>query len=419
MSTITIEKTAEDSASKSLRITVPVERVEEAETKALRYYAQRAKLPGFRPGKAPEAVVRKRFGDAIRQAALEELIRESWETAKTTESLQPIADPSIRNLKFEAGNPLEFDLVVEVKPALRLERTGGFKVTRSVAPVTDEQVDDQLRRAQEQKATWMPVEGRKPAPGEMVRVEVTALGDAEHEAAAPQSYDLVLGENQAVPALEETIMTLLPGETAETSITFPDDHPDPARRGQARQVRVSLLEVKQQDLPPLDDAFAREMGDFDTLDALRAAIREDLGREAVRDADAEVRRQLLSQIIESNGVEAPESLVDRFLHAYAHSYEVPHEQHAAFAAQFRPIAETQVKRDMVLDAIVEQQKLAATEEELDGRIAELAERRGVSAGQLYTSLQKANRLQELERSITEEKVFAWLMEQSTVEEAGV
>lgn len=419
MSTITIEKTAEDSASKSLRVTVPVDRVEEAETKALRYYAQRAKLPGFRPGKAPEAVVRKRFADAIRQAALEELIRESWETAKTAESLKPIADPSIRNLKFETGSPLEFDLLVEVKPTLQLARTGGFTVTRPAVSVTDEQVNEQLRRAQEQKATWAPVDGQKPAPGEMVRVEVTALADDQNEAAAPQAYDLVLGENQAVPALEEAIMTLLPGETAETSITFPDDHPDPARRGQSRQVRVSLLEVKRQELPPLDDALARELGDFETLDALRTAVREDLEREAVREAEAEVRRQLLAQIIEANNVEAPASLVDRFLHAYAHSYDLPHEQHDAFAAQFRPVAESQVKRDLVLDAVVEQQKLAATEEELDARVAELAERRGMAAGQLYASLQKANRLAELERSITEEKVFAWLMEQSTVQEASV
>ncbi|MDQ2669920.1 MAG: hypothetical protein M3Y31_04750, partial [Gemmatimonadota bacterium] len=161
------------------------------------------------------------------------------------------------------------------------------------------------------------------------------------------------------------------------------------------------------------------LGDFETLDALRTAVREDLEREAVREAEAEVRRQLLAQIIEANNVEAPASLVDRFLHAYAHSYDLPHEQHDAFAAQFRPVAESQVKRDLVLDAIVEQQKLAATEEELDARVAELAERRGVTAGQLYASLQKANRLAELERSITEEKVFAWLMEQSTVQEASV
>src|SRR5919204_5891152 len=130
MSQITVEKTAEDSASKSLRVTVPVDRVREAEAKAVKYYAQRARLPGFRPGKAPEAVVRKRFNDAIRQSVLEEVIRESWETAKSNESLRPITDPSIRNLKFEEGSPIEFDLLVEVRPEIKLERTGGFRLER-------------------------------------------------------------------------------------------------------------------------------------------------------------------------------------------------------------------------------------------------------------------------------------------------
>src|SRR5919108_1683194 len=137
MSQITVEKTAEDSASKSLRVTVPVDRVRQAEDRAVKYYAQRARLPGFRPGKAPEGVVRKRFGDAIRQSMLEELIRESWETAKSSESLKPITDPSIRNLKFEEGSPMEFDLLVEVRPELTLERIGGFRLERRVPPVTD------------------------------------------------------------------------------------------------------------------------------------------------------------------------------------------------------------------------------------------------------------------------------------------
>src|SRR4051794_35657086 len=100
---ISVEKTAEDIASKDLRVTVPVERVRQAEARALKYYAQRAKLPGFRPGKAPEAVVRKRFNDAIRQTVLEELLQESWKTALESESLKPIADPAVRNLKFEEG----------------------------------------------------------------------------------------------------------------------------------------------------------------------------------------------------------------------------------------------------------------------------------------------------------------------------
>src|SRR5918997_578462 len=146
MSQITVEKTAEDSASKSLRVTVPVDRVREAEARALKYYAKRARLPGFRPGKAPDTVVRKRFGDAIRQTVLEEVIRESWETAKSSQALKPITDPSIRNLKFEEGSPIEFELHVEVRPELQLQRVGGFKLERREAAAPGSAVGEELAR---------------------------------------------------------------------------------------------------------------------------------------------------------------------------------------------------------------------------------------------------------------------------------
>jgi trigger factor len=415
MSQITVEKTAEDSASKSLRVTVPVDRVREAEAKAVKYYAQRARLPGFRPGKAPEAVVRKRFNDAIRQTVLEEVLREGWETAKTAESLKPIADPSVRNLKFEDGSPIEFDLLIEVRPEIRLDRVGGFKVERTVAPVPDGAVEERLASLQEAKAAWIPVAGEKPSPGHMVRVEVAPIEDGT--AGAAQPYDLELGQNQAIPELEERIMQLLPGETAETEVRFPDDHPDESRRGQSRRVRITLHEVKRQELPALDDAFAREMGDFDSVDALRAAVRHDLERDAEREADAQVRQSLLAQVVEANGIQAPESLVHRLMHGYAEVYRIPPDQLPAFEQQFHQIAETQVKRDLVLDAVVEQQGLRATEAEIDARIAAMAESRGVSPGELYGSLQKANRLAELERGLTEEKAFEFLLQQSTVEKA--
>ena len=414
MTPITVEKTAEDSASKSLHVTVPVDRIREAEARALKYYAKRARLPGFRPGKAPDTVVRKRFGDAIRQTVLEEVIRESWETAKTSESLKPITDPSIRNLKFEEGSPIEFELHVEVRPDLKLERLGGFRLERRVAPVADTAVAEQLARIQEQKATWIPLEGTKPAPGQMVRVEVAPV---ENGVASPaQPHDLVLGDNQAIPELEERIMSLLPGESTETEVRFPDDHPDESRRGQTRRVRIALHEVKRQELPPLDDALAREAGDFESLDALRSAIRQDLEREASREADADVRQKLLAEIVEANRVEAPHSLVHRLLHGYAEMYKVPEDQLPGFEEQFHAIAENQVKRDLVLDAIVEANGLRATEAELDERINSMAAARGTPAAQVYASLQKSNRLQELERVLTEEKVFDFLLKQSTIEE---
>jgi trigger factor len=416
MADILVEKTGEDVASKSLRVTVPVERVRQAEDRALQYFNRRARLPGFRPGKAPAGVLRKRFADQIRQTVLEEVIRESWETARTTESLKPIADPSIKNLKFEDGSAIEFELLVEVRPHITLERVGGFRVSRNVAAVTEAAVDEQLQRLREQKAAWLPVEGAQPGPGQMVRVEVAPIENGV--VASAQPYSLVLGDQQAVPELEERIMTLLPGQTVDTEIRLPDDHPDESRRGQSRQVRITLHEVKRQELPPLDDGFARELGEFDSLAALRAAVRVDLEHEATREADARVRQVLLGQVIEANRIPAPDSLVHRVLHGLAHMYRVPEEQLGAFESQFRPVAVSQVQRDLALDAMVEAQGLRATESEIDERVAAMAAARNVPAGEMYATLQKANRLSEIERGITEEKAFAYLLQQSTVDETS-
>lgn len=414
MSDITIVKTAEDQASRVLQVTVPVDRVKAAETKAVRHYASRVRLPGFRPGKAPEAVVRKRLHEEIRQAVLQEIIREGWDVARQSESLKPVADPSVRNLKFEEGQPVEFELFVEVRPELKLERLGGFTVSRAVDPVTEEQMAEQLERLREQKASWLPVDGAKPMPGQMVTGDVAPIEDEVVHAAKP--FSMTLGSGQAVPALEEQLMTMLPGETAEADIRFPDDYPDESRRGQTRRVRISLADVKRQELPPLDDAFAREIGDFDTLDALKAAVRQDLEQDADRAADSRMREELVNLLAEANSVVAPPSMIERALQAFAYAYQIPEEQYEGFTAQFRPIAMQQVRRDLVLGAVSEQQQLRATEAELDERIAKIAAARGSSPAEVYKSLEEAKRLPELERSITEEKVFAYLLSQSTVTE---
>lgn len=414
MADITITKTSEDGASKALHVVVPVDRVLAAEGRAVREYGKRASFPGFRHGKAPEAVVRKRFAPAIRQWALEEVIREGWEQAKETEGLKPISDPAVRNLKYEDGQPVEFEFLVEVRPELALARVGGFTVIREVPRVTDEAVRDQLDQLREARAAWIPVEAQKPAPGNLVRVEVATL--EEGEARDPQSYNIVIGQGQTVPALEERIVDLEPGQTADVDIRFPDDHPDPAKRGASRTVRVTLQEVKRQELPPLDDAFAKEVGDFNDLEGLRAAVRADLERAAERDADAAVREQLLQQVIEANQVEAPPSMVQRTLHALLHAYNIPHEREEQFHAEFRPIAVNQVKRELVLGTLAEREGLFATEAEVDARVAKIAESRQVPVAQVYASLEKAKRLPDIERGITEEKVFEFLRTQSQVEE---
>jgi len=416
MPDIQVKKTGEEPGAASLAVTVPLEHVREAEERATTVYQQRARLPGFRKGKAPAALVKKHYADDIRQQVLQELIRESWSLALEQEVLKPVADPHIHNLKWEAGAPVTFEFHVEVKPDLKLERLGKFHLKRRVAKVTEEQVLAQLNELREQKAPWTPVPGERPQLKDLVHVTIATREGEGAEAKEPQPYQLVLGEGRAIPEVEERIMGLVPGETIDATVRFPDDFPDEAKRGRPRDIRLTLHEVKRQHLPETDDAFAREVGDFDSLESLKRAIREDLEKEAEREADSKLRADLLEQIIAANRVSSPRPLVERALWAYAQAYGIPEDRWPQFATEFRPIAEAQVRRDLILDYVAEQHALHATEAELDRRIKELAERRGMPTEQLYASLEKAKRLRDVERSITEEKVFAFLVSQSTVEQ---
>jgi len=415
MPDILVKKTRDEPGEASLEVTIPPDNVKAAEERALKVYQQRARLPGFRQGKAPAAVVRKKFAEDIRQDTLRELVQESWRVAQKQEELKPIADPHIHNLKWEDGSPVTFEFHVELKPDLKLERLGNFRLTRKVAAVTAAQVDAQLNAMRDQRAPWTPVAGEKPKPKDLVDVMIATRENGELK--DPQPYQFVLGEGRAIPDVEERIMNLLPGESVDATVRFPDDFAEEAKRGQTRDIQVALREVKRQELAALDDAFAREMGDFESLDALRAAITADLGKEAERDADAKVRGELIEQIVQANNVVAPRPLVERVLGMYAQAYEVAEDRWETFAQEFRTVAESQVRRDLVLDHVVESQSLRATEAELDERIQQLAERRNMPAAQLYASLEKAKRLRDVARSITEEKVFAYLLSQSTVEQA--
>jgi trigger factor len=396
-----------------LEVSVPVEAVREAEEKTARRYASTVRLPGFRPGKVPTAVVRKRFKDAIRQQVLETLVNEAFQEVVQRERLRVAAQPHVHDVRFADGQPLTFELHVELRPEIELARVSGFRLKRPTTDVSDEQVAEQLEQLREQRAAWTPLEGQ-PSPGDMVTVEL-ATADERGEVPEGKEYRIVLGGGQAIPGIEELIMELAPGSTVERPVKWPDDFPDESQRGRTKVVRVALKDVKRKALPELDDAFAREVGDFDSLESLRAAIRRDLTEHARREADAAVRSQLLDEIASANRFEVPQSWVAQLIDGYMQAYKIPDTERERFAAEFRGIAERQVRRDLIIDTIAEREKLAATEADIDDRVAEVAGKRNADPGQVYASLQKAGRLREIEHSITEDKVFAWLLERNTVE----
>jgi trigger factor len=410
---IEIKTKKSEGVERLLEVSVPLADVQEAEERTALRYATSVRLPGFRPGKAPAALVRKRFKEAIRQQTLESLLQEAYQEVISREHLKVASTPHLHDVKFDEGKPLVFELHVEVRPEITLSRTQGFRLSRSSTAVNDDTVREQLEQLRDQKATWAPV-AEKPAPGDMATV-LLATADDKGELPEGKEYRIVLGGGQAIPGIEELIMRLSPGETVEETVRWPDDFPDEAERGKSKPVRVTLQDVKRKSLPELDDTFSREVGDFESLDALTAAVRKDLESHAERDADAGVRQQIIDQIVEANAFDVPPSWVTQLVDGYMKAYQIPEEERERFTAEFRPVAERQVRRDLIVDTIAEREKLKATEADVDERVAEVAQKRNAEPGQVYASLQKAGRLQEIERAITEEKVFKWLLERNTVE----
>ena len=395
-----------------VQVSVPVDSVKEAEDKAARRYASTVRLPGFRPGKAPATMVKKKFAEAIRQEAIEAIVSEAYKEVIEKDDLKVASQPHVHDLKFEDGKPLTFELHFELRPTVNLARTSGFRVTRKNEVVTDENVRDQIEQIRDQRAAWAPIDG-KPEPGDMVNVEISAgdkLGGEE-----VNSYPIVLGSGQAIPGIEELIMEAAPGETVERPVRWPDDFPDETQRGQTKTVRVKLQDVKRKSASDLDDAFAREVGDFESLDALKAAVRSDLIENTTRAADAEVRQKLVDEIIGANPFDVPPSWVKQFAQNYAEAYQIPEDDREKFSTEFRSMAERQIRRDLVVETIAERETLAATEKDLDDRITEQAEKRGVNPAQLYAQLEKSGRLKEIERSLTEDKVFKWLLDKNEVQ----
>ena len=409
---VEIETTLAEGVERRIRVSVPVSEVAAATERAARRYASAARLPGFRAGKAPLAMVRRRFAQEIKQETMETLLREAYDAVIAKESLQLAAQPHAHDVSLEDDAPFTFELHCEVRPEIVFSQVDGFTVTRPAATVTEAHVHEQLDRLREDRAAWTPSD-QKASEGDLAIVMLSAQ-EPDGTMAAPTEYRIEIGKGQAIPGVEELITRCAPGETLEETVKWPEDFPDETQAGKSKPVRVSVLEVKRRELPALDDAFAREIGDFDSADALVAAVRADMTAAATRDADAAVRQALLDHILAANPFPVPPSWVKRLLGMYMEQYQIPASEGQAFANELTPMAERQVRRDLAVETLAEREGLMATEQDVDDRVSELAAKRGIDAGKLYAQLQGAGRLAELERSITEERVFAWLLARNTV-----
>ncbi len=399
-----------------LTVTVPAGSVQTERSKIIQKLGGRLKLPGFRKGRVPANVVEQRFGSAIDQELLDKVIGDAYRKALALESLEPISEGQVEKVDYEPREDLTFSISFDVQPVLELNRLGGFTVRKPKIEVAQEDVDRVLDRLRDQQGVWRPLEEGKAKDGNLVTLEIQRLEEGE-PAGESRPYEIVLGDGEAIPEVEEAVRTLAVGETGDFTVTFPEDFPDEERRGEKQHLRIFLQGQKAKEVPELSDEFARSLGDFENLETLTARVREDLEREAGDQAESVLRSQLMENIIEANPFEIPRSMAERYMEsALGDTSKLNPEVVAETRERLRPEAEKAVKRILLVDRIAELQGLKASEDEVDDRVQEIAEKNDAKPAQVYANLQKAGSLEALERDITERKVYEFLKSESTVTE---
>ena len=422
---VTVEQPS--SYARHLSVTVPAERVKRIRQSVRARLTQNARVPGFRKGHLPDHLIEKQFGPAIDQETMDRVIQETYPEALKQGDVNPIAQGEVADVHYHGqGGELHYQVNVEVQPTVELARTSGFVVARPSDTVGDEEVDAVLERLRSERATLEVVDDRKPDLGDEVQVRITAPRPAGEEGdPEPQEFRFVMGEGQAIAPIEEAIMSLTPGEEREFDITYPDDFDDPELAGTTQTLTIGVVELKSRTFPELDDEFAASVGPFESMEALRARVQGDLREEARKRADAAVRDGLVGQILEANPVEAPRSMVERYLDymmGEGREGRAPRpkrtpeqeERFSQFREMMRPQAESALKRIMVIDTLADREGLRATQDEVDQRVELLAQAHGRSPSDVWLELEKSGQLQGLEAEITEEKVFEWLRAQNTV-----
>ncbi|MEW6269984.1 MAG: trigger factor [Thermodesulfobacteriota bacterium] len=378
---------------RKLDIEIPADRVASEFERAFRDVSRRASIRGFRPGRAPRGVIERHFGDEIRNEVLTSLVREGFSSAIEESKIEMISEPELDIGKLERSDALRFSATVEILPPLPVVDVEGLSATRPRAAISDEDVDKVIEQLRLRHADLVPIEGRTElARGDFatVQIQVDDQG-APVEALGVESATVEVAGGQLPPALDERLALARVGETFTVDAPPPDGAP-PELADKDLRYSVTVKSIAERRLPPLDDEFAKDHGDCETLDELRRRIREQLEREAGRRADAVVREAIVDRIIERTPLEVPESFVERRIEGllgefkmelFSRGLQLSGPEHEAEARdKLRPRAERQVRRDLLLDAIARQLGIEVADEELAEQIGRIVASGGKHADHL-------------------------------------
>ena len=293
-----------------LDVEIAADRVQSELDKAYSQLAKRAKIRGFRPGRAPRKVLSQMFGSSVRADVAQRLVDETYPNAVGKQSVQTVSQPTIEPSKLHENKPFTYKARVEVVPEIKDLKYEGLVAKRPKVEVDEAALKARLDELRRQNSTLEPVtESRGVQSGDVATIDVTVLvDDVEIAEAAAKNFQAEFGNNSVLPELEAGLLGSKPGETVDVQIKMPDSHPNPKLKGQNATFRVKINELKMRQLPALDDEFAKDLGDYDTLAELEQELREEIEKELKNDAENRVAEQLVAELVKANPIEVPPSL---------------------------------------------------------------------------------------------------------------
>jgi trigger factor len=417
---------------KNLMIEIPPDVVDAEISRVASRYGKQARLPGFRPGKVPPKVVRQRFKNEIMHDVAHHLVEHAMEDALAERGVEPVDTPQIRDLKVEEGQALTFKAEFDVLPQFDPGDFSTIEARRSPVNIEDSAVEQALEQLRERAARFEPVEEGVAGSGHTVVLDIDRQGfDKEGKAGDKSKHERVpveIGAAANPPGFDAELLGLTSGASKSFRLRFPDDYSVPELAGTDVDYTVKVHDIRQRIVPALDDEFAKDMGEYDNLDGLRARVRQDLETEAREAAERQLRTDVLKKLAERVPFTVPESLVereiDRRLEEFARRLmdqridprKANIDWQAFRDAQREPATEA-VGSALVLDEIARRDDIGVSEADIEAELERYSARSGLTVAAVRAQLEQDGSLQRLAAGIRREKALSHALKQVRIVEA--
>ncbi len=373
------------SIRKRLNFEIPAERVSAEIEKVFENIRKRTAIKGFRKGKVPKDLVEKNFREQMEGDVVKNLFNDAYFKYLQENKIYPVAYPDVETDQIAAGQPFKFSATIETYPEVKVEQFEGLEITRERLAVTDEMVDKRIAEVQENMAQLKPLETERPAAlNDFATIDfVGYLDGTPFENGAAENHQLQLGSGNFIPGFEDQVVGMAVNEEKEIVVTFPEEYHSKDLAGKEVTFKVTLKDIKVKEVPALDDEFAKEVGEFETMTQLRDKVYEVFLKQEQDRIEADVRDRLIKALIEKNDFEIPQSFVDKQLDnmlenskqrlaAQRMSLEMMGMNEELYRLQFRSVAESQVKGSLLLDALADKQGITLDEAEIDAKLREIS-----------------------------------------------